>query len=313
MYPLVLFSGNRFNANFYYFSKTDLRNCFLVINKKKKTLITNTMDYQYGRKAFRGHVVCTNDPLEEIKKLVGKKCCVDGRGLPASLYIKLRKIGTVKDVSNKLLMLRAKKTEDEIDVIKKATRETKRIIDRLNEQDFERESDVERFVRVASAERGLELAFDPMVCTYGDSYFPHTTPTKRKIKKLMLIDVGVRYNHYCADITRTFFFSFPEAERVYQTIQEIFYSVLDEVPSFANASELASFANKLLNKHKIKMPHAIGHGIGLDVHEYPILKEKEKCPLKGTVFTLEPAFYGKHYGVRFEEMVYFNGRSARVL
>ena len=61
------------------------------------------------------------------------------------------------------------------------------------------------------------------------------------------------------------------------------------------------------------MIHSIGHGIGLSVHEFPRLSKKYKDKIAGTTFTIEPAFYLRRYGMRFEDMVYFDGKKARIL
>jgi Xaa-Pro aminopeptidase len=62
-----------------------------------------------------------------------------------------------------------------------------------------------------------------------------------------------------------------------------------------------------------RMIHAIGHGVGLDIHEFPRLSVKYKDELKGSTFALEPAVYYNSYGARFEETVYYDGKKVRIL
>jgi Xaa-Pro dipeptidase len=67
-----------------------------------------------------------------------------------------------------------------------------------------------------------------------------------------------------------------------------------------------------------KMPHALGHGIGLDSHEGPLLRSTGENPDKaladGMVFTIEPGLYHPdHGGVRLENDVLIDGGRSRVL
>jgi Xaa-Pro aminopeptidase len=56
-----------------------------------------------------------------------------------------------------------------------------------------------------------------------------------------------------------------------------------------------------------QMPHSIGHGVGLEVHEYPRLRKGSKDLIRGTVFTLEPAVYFKNrFGLRYERGIFVN-------
>ena len=59
-----------------------------------------------------------------------------------------------------------------------------------------------------------------------------------------------------------------------------------------------------IEKHGLpKLIHSIGHGIGLEVHDYPHLGKKSQDSLEGAVLAIEPAAYFKSFGVRYEEMV----------
>jgi Xaa-Pro aminopeptidase len=62
-----------------------------------------------------------------------------------------------------------------------------------------------------------------------------------------------------------------------------------------------------------KMIHSIGHGIGLQVHEFPRFNKKYKDKIRQSTFTIEPAVYFKDFGVRYEETVYYDNRKAVVL
>ena len=84
---------------------------------------------------------------------------------------------------------------------------------------------------------------------------------------------------------------------------------------FQTGGELAKFARILYKKEGLTHPpHSIGHGIGLEVHEKPSLSISSKDKLEGATFAIEPSVYftGK-YGLRYENVVHFDGKKARVL
>ncbi len=66
------------------------------------------------------------------------------------------------------------------------------------------------------------------------------------------------------------------------------------------------------------MPHSLGHGIGLDTHEAPLLRSLgepgDPALLPGMVFTIEPGLYHpSHGGVRWENDVLMTEKGARIL
>ena len=130
----------------------------------------------------------------------------------------------------------------------------------------------------------------------------------------MIFDYGVRINHYNSDMTRCTFLS-REAEKIYLSLKRIANGILDELPNLKTGGDLASFSKILYKKEGLPYPpHSIGHGIGLEVHEKPSLSPTSKDLLYNTVFAIEPAVYfpGK-FGLRYENVIYFDGKKAKVL
>jgi Xaa-Pro dipeptidase len=65
------------------------------------------------------------------------------------------------------------------------------------------------------------------------------------------------------------------------------------------AKDIAAAVDDLFTKSKTKMPHALGHGIGLQEHEYPIIRNRndnEWILETGMIFTIEPGLYDPELG-----------------
>lgn len=153
-----------------------------------------------------------------------------------------------------------------------------------------------------------DISFEPIVAFGSNSASPHHQNSKRKLKTrdIVLIDMGMKYQGYCSDMTRTFFKGKPTTQQA-----TIYYKVLDAQMSAIKAckagvkcSTLDKIARKSMGEDTKHFGHSLGHGIGLDVHENPSLSSRSKETLKeNMIVTMEPGIYlpGK-FGVRIEDM-----------
>src|SRR3989338_4956765 len=159
------------------------------------------------------------------------------------------------------------------------------------------------------------LAFPPIVAFGKNTANIHHQPKKNKQTKLkkgdiVMRDFGCTVNHYCSDMTRTFFFGEPTAsqKKVYLSVlkaQEIALKKIQRGERRAKVIDKAA-RNFLTKKHKAKnFPHGLGHGIGTVIHEWPNFKPKSEDILPaGCVMTVEPGLYFKGFGgIRIEDMV----------
>ena len=124
---------------------------------------------------------------------------------------------------------------------------------------------------------------------------PHATPTNRIITSgdVITIDMGCSYNGYCADMTRTIF-----VDKVDEGIKQIYDLVLenqqiafDEMRDGATIKVVSRIieGNFRMNRHDFM--HALGHGIGLNVHEEPIISSKNEKTLKENMtIAIEPRY-----------------------
>ncbi|MFN7991647.1 MAG: Xaa-Pro peptidase family protein [Candidatus Micrarchaeia archaeon] len=314
---MLLYRGESFDANFFYHSGVDIDHSFLLADGKKRTLLTPRMNEGAAKAGFRGRVVAYTDPVESLSKLVkGNSVLCDGSSMSMRMASRLSKICRLKDDSAALLQARAKKRDDEAADIRKAARLTREIFSALDPSEAKTELDLQKQIMIETAERGLEQAFDPIVATGISTSFPHYRASKRKLGSVVLVDYGVRWNHYCADLTRCFILDGDRKKKAeYERLEGVCHAIIDELPRLRNGKDVAGFSEKELSKAGFpKLIHSIGHGVGLDIHEFPRLGLKSEDPIARSTLAIEPAFYyPKKYGMRYEETVWFDGKKARIL
>lgn len=166
-----------------------------------------------------------------------------------------------------------------------------------------------------------KMAFDTMVLSGPKTASPHGTPGDRKIQKgdFILFDLGVIYNGYCSDITRTVSFGEPtEAQReIYETVRRAEQAAIDLVRPGVKACELDKVARDVITDAGFGeyFTHRLGHGLGISVHEYPSITGTNEFVLKeGMVFTIEPGIYHPEItGVRIEDDVVVTSDGVEVL
>ncbi|MCZ2257980.1 M24 family metallopeptidase [Sporosarcina sp. G11-34] len=166
-----------------------------------------------------------------------------------------------------------------------------------------------------------KMSFDTMVLSGPKTASPHGTPGDRKIQKgdFILFDLGVIYNGYCSDITRTVAFGEPtDAQReIYETVRQAEQAAVDLVRPGVKALELDKAARDVISTagYGDYFTHRLGHGLGISVHEYPsITGTNDMILTEGMVFTIEPGIYHPDItGVRIEDDVVVTADGVEVL
>lgn len=166
-----------------------------------------------------------------------------------------------------------------------------------------------------------KMAFDTMVLSGPKTASPHGTPGDRKIQKgdFILFDLGVVYNGYCSDITRTVAFGEPtDAMReIYETVRKAEQAAVDLVRPGVKAMEIDKAARDVIDQagYGEYFTHRIGHGLGISVHEFPSMTGTNEFALvEGMVFTIEPGIYNPAItGVRIEDDVVVTADGVEVL
>ncbi len=314
----LLYRGEEFNANFFYQAGADIDHSFLLVGRDQRVLLTPEMNMEYAESLFNGEVISYGKkPLETVTKFLKKSetLGLDFRSLPASIYAGVsKKYKKIKDISGELAEERSIKGKKEVSIMRKAAKLSKRILTAAGSYPEPTEQETAKELLLSTYSADGEPAFKPIVSSETNTSYPHYIPTFAKISSPLLIDYGVKLDHYNSDITRCFLLS-EEQRKIYNKLRRISAGIIDQLPELETGGELARLAKNLYKKEGLEHPpHSIGHGIGLEVHEKPSLSASSKDSLAGATFALEPAVYfpGK-YGLRYENVVHFNGNRAKIL
>lgn len=212
--------------------------------------------------------------------------------------------------------MRGIKTQIEVLRIKKACelgdRTFSHIIKKIKEGVSEKElaHEIVRFIRLNNA----HLSFRPIVSFGKNSFEIHHKPTDLRLRKnhgFLMIDMGIKLNGYCSDMTRTVFFgkATKKQKKLYFAVLKAQKRSIDFVKVNCKAFDIDRVAREYIAKQKFPdIPHSVGHGIGKRVHEGFRISQKSKTIIKnGMVFTIEPGIYIKDFGgVRIEDTFYLN-------
>lgn len=207
---------------------------------------------------------------------------------------------------------RIKKDDEEIENIRKACKITDDCFTHLQEfikigmTEKEIAYEIERFFIMNGASG---LAFDTIVASGINSSKPHAIPTDKKIQEgdIITIDMGCKYNGYCSDMTRTIFVGYVQEymKKIYNLVLKNQEETLPRIYEGANTRILFQMVDNNFKNFGYELTHALGHGVGMDVHENPVIGPKREVLLeKNMVITDEPGIYipGK-FGVRIEDTV----------
>lgn len=314
-YPFLLYRAEHFNANFFHYSGVDIDHSFLIVDGPHQTLLTPRMNLREAAATYKGTVIPYQDVFSELKKLLKGRVGIDGMHVGFSITERLKRFCRPEDVSRELLRGRMKKSVSEISKIREAAKSTGEILAGLDIKKGTSEAQIKRQLLLQTLERGLEPAFEPIVAADSNSSFPHYKTGNARVNEMVLVDYGVRFKNYCSDLTRCFFVKRESRKRqAYRSVQAIFDSIIGQLPKMKSGKDIEALSTKLFKKSKLpELPHAIGHGIGLEVHEFPRLGRKSADRLAGSVFAIEPSAYFHDFGVRYENTVYFDGKKAEVL
>ena len=216
--------------------------------------------------------------------------------------------------NNLIESLRAIKDEGELNNIRRAAELADKAIEFARTKlenhftELELSWKIEKFLRENGSEK---MPFDVIVASGPNAAMPHAKNTSKEIKsnEPVLIDLGAKINGYCSDLSRTLYFGkFDETfTKIYDIVLGAQLTAMSMIESNMSGKQADSFARAVIEQAKYGeyFGHALGHGVGLAVHENPLLSQRSEDILTDNmVFTIEPGIYLPGWGgVRIEDTV----------
>lgn len=315
-------------TGFSYFSPLE-REAFLLVTRNDAFLLTDPR-YQEAVKDFskNGKLLIHSSEipfkkqLEILKQQQNIKILgIEDNNLTVSEFNFFKKLFKIHS-ANFLLSVREVKDSQEILAIQKACAITditfSKILAYIKPGLTEKE--LAFFIDTKIREQDADPSFPTIVCFGKNTSDIHHTPsnTVLKQKDMVLIDMGARYNGYCSDMSRTFFIgkATTRQEKMYQTVLEAQEKAIEAIQNNIEANKIDKVARDYIIQQGFPaIPHSLGHGTGIDVHELPFLSSGSKEKLKtDMVFSIEPGIYiSEQEGIRIEDLVTIKNNKPTIL
>jgi len=313
---------------------------YLLVSGEEAVIAT---DFRYFEQAaqqasgFRLHPI-TASPAETwlpglLAGLGGKRVGIEAEHLPYAAYKRFAKaLADLPQAERPRLAattglveeLRAIKEPDELAAIQAAVdlgdAAFAHLSERLEPGWTEREAawEIERYVREHGGEA---VSFETIVAGGPWSALPHAYPRDEPLAagQPVVIDMGVRLDGYCSDLTRTLFLGEPDDQfrRVYDIVLGAQLAALELIAAGMTGEQAHLLGHRVIAEagYGEEFGHGLGHGVGLEVHEEPRLGRGSSDALAdGMVMTIEPGIYVKGWGgVRIEDLTVMESGRLRVL
>lgn len=328
------------DPNFHYltgFTSGLFESSLLLAHKDHMYLFTYSLEYETGleERPENMSVINVMDDVKAAKALLsrllkGKKVGFDGEFLPFEAYRHIQSAyrpNKMIDISDGLRSVRLVKDEAELSNIKKAVRITKTAMREIPKYFKEGMTELQLMARFDFIQLSLganESARYNIVAFGKNTALPHHFSNSTKLKKgdLVIIDAGAVVNNYYSDISRTFIFGGAGSAKqrdMLQTVKEAQKMAIGLAKPGKEWMGMHDMAAKFLDttrdgRYKGEFVHAIGHSIGLEMHDNPASYLRTRKLEPGMVITVEPGVYEVGFGgVRIEDDILITKKGYKIL
>jgi len=225
-------------------------------------------------------------------------------------------------IANLIESIRQVKDDSEVTSVKKAAKIAAEVLKKTLSQ-LQRgmsENELAGLLELEVRRHGAGSSFDTIVAFGANASRPHHRCSNRKLKRndTVLIDFGVRYNNYCCDLTRCFVVGGTSAQyrKALNVVRQAQETAISTVKPGAEIKHIDTVCRQVIRDSGLAVyGHGTGHGLGLEVHEEPVISRRSKGKLEaGMIFTIEPGVYvpGK-FGVRIEDDILVTNSGCEIL
>lgn len=309
----------------FYFTGLKLSAGRLIVHEKENLLLIDGRYFQVaqGKPIFRTSLDSPEKFLDFLESNRIKRLGFDGRHTSydhvSRIKYWLRKGKEIKLIPSTPFLKKTRAIKDREEVVKMQISATLlwqgfRFIKESLKKGV-KEKDLSKQFEIFCLERGSDrLSFEPIIAFGPNSAMPHyrSQDTRLKDGDIVLIDIGISVDNYHSDMTRVLFYKKENAylRHLYEIAKQSAQSALKLCRPGIKIKQIDMAARQVMRKENVEdlFVHGLGHGIGLEVHEYPRIRydseDKDDILEKGMVFTIEPGLYvpGKG-GVRYENTI----------
>ncbi len=304
--------------NRYYFSGFTGTSATLVLSPKGLYLFTDSRYRVQAAQQAKDFTICDITDGSLWNLLDGfSSLAIEEAFCTVRDFHRLRdKLGSTAlcDCSADIGQLRAVKDAQELSHIRTAAEIADRgfahILPQLTPGKTERELALalEFFMREQGAEA---LSFETILASGERSAMPHGTASDKVLAEgeLVTLDFGCKFAGYCSDMTRTVALGQIDdrARDIYETVRAAQQAALDAIRPGAACRDVDKAARDVIaaQGYGEHFGHALGHSLGLDIHESPNCSPRSEDTLApGMLMTAEPGIYLDGIcGVRIEDLV----------
>jgi len=298
---------------------------FLLIPKNGRPLLLTDSRYQLQaeREVVGLDVVIYQRGLQPLLKTLLAKLGVKTLAFEATYFLHAKYLALAKlaktltiDLStfdSQIERLRLIKDADELAAIKRSVALNEKVFQQIyptirpGQTEIDIALALENAMRLLGAERP---SFDTIVASGPNGALPHAVPSHRTLclGEPIVIDMGLILAGYCSDMTRTIVLGTPDDHTVdlFRLVRQAQKAGLAALRPGVSGRMVDAAAREVINGagHGAHFGHALGHGVGLAVHEAPSLSLRNRAQLRpGMVVTVEPGIYLKGWGgIRLENM-----------
>lgn len=260
----------------------------------------------------------TDDCMELVSNHINANCVVGiDKHMAAKWLITLQeKRNDLKYMNGSFAVdfVRMIKTSDEIELMKKASLINDAAIEKLIATIQEDDTELSLSSRLLSIYHELGASghsFPPIVAFGKNGANPHHGNDNTVISKgdSIIIDMGCKYQGYCSDMTRTYFYNevSKKQDEIYHLVLKANLSAQAMIKPGVRLCDIDKTARDVISEagYGEYFTHRLGHFIGRDVHEYgDVSSGFDLCVEEGMIFSIEPGIYlPGEFGVRIEDLV----------